>query len=347
MRVFQLPVRLYKDDMNDNKKFLLCWAADGLLQAAVSEDARIIKRETFSLRQTSAGTLAEFAGEAEAALCPGGCLGIVGPGTHQITEAVCRRSADEELGYWDCDAVLGIMAAAAEALGVPAYYTEAMSVDELLPACRIGSHASVPKYSRGFRAEHLAMLHTVYGAGAAEDGNYIAVWADDLVSIGAYSRGRCLDLNDCIGAEGPMGFTSSGDIPCAQLAGWFASRQEELEEMRCVLLRESGILGYTGTSNPAVLDQLCEADQNARLAVKAMAYQMAKWSGSAALTLRGTVDGIAVGGKGAHSETLMAEFCRKVSGIAPVAKTPETGMAEWLARKAALLHSYAEPLKTD
>ena len=332
--------------MDGEKRFLLCWAGDGVLQAAVTQGAEIVMRGKFPLAPESAKALLEFGAGVQGVLCPGGCLGIVSPGTHPITEEVRNAAADETLGRWDCDAVLETAAAAAEALGVPAYYTEAMSADTLLPLCRIGSHAAVPKYSRGFRAEHLAMLRSAFGTGAAERGNYIAIWADELVSVGAYSRGRCLDMNDCIGAEGPMGFTSSGDVPCAQLGVRFASCTESLNDMCRILLRESGLFGYTGTTEPEVLDQLCAADANAKLAVEAMAYQIAKWAGSAALVLQGAVDGIVIGGKGVRLEALMAELRRKLQRMAPITEVPETDLEGWLAERAALLGSFAAPLRT-
>lgn len=330
--------------MESGKKFLLCWAESGTLKAALTDGVDIAKRGEFELATASAAQLAEFGSGAQAAVCPGGCLGVTSGGTHRLTEAALSASADPKTGRAPADIAMAATAAAAEALGIPAYYTEAMSADELLPLCRIGSHAMVPKFARGYRAEHLAMLRMAYGSGAADDGNYIAIWADDLVSVGAYSRGRCLDINDCIGAEGPMGFTSSGDVPCAQLSGWFASHDNGLEDMRRKLLCESGILGYTGVSEPDELDKLCESDENARLAVKTMAYQICKWAGSSALVLGGKVDGIAIGGKGARCESLIAELKRKLGGMAPIAPVAEIDMAGWLTERVALLGSFAEPV---
>ena len=74
-----------------------------------------------------------------------------------------------------------------------------------LPLNRIRRHAEVHKYSRGFRSEHFAAMEAALGDIRPEDGNYIVAWIDDLTSVGAYQRGRCLDINRLHRSRGSHG----------------------------------------------------------------------------------------------------------------------------------------------
>ena len=231
-------------------------------------------------------------------------------------------------------------------MGIPAYFTEAMSVDELLPLNRIRSHAEVHKYSRGFRSEHFAAMEAALGDIRPEDGNYIVAWIDDLTSVGAYQRGRCLDINDCIGAEGPMGFTSSGDVPCAQLAKYFAAGPMSYEELQEQLLCRSGLLQYLGTAEPEAVDERCTGEPESAAVADAMVYQIAKWIGSSALALHGEVDGIIIAGKAIRCRYLMDGIRRKAERIAPIIAVNDIHMDRWLGRQAMRLGSFASPVKT-
>ena len=201
-----------------SKKSLLLYAEEEILIAAVRENFKTVAAKEFDLYHDNTAELMAMAQGAELVLCPGGCLKPMAAGVYAINDAALEDASDTAFGIGIYDAVMKAADEVAKALQIPAYFTDAMSVDELLPLNRVRSNNAVPKYSRGYRAEHMAALKKALGDVRLENGNYIVAYIDNLVSVGAYSRGSCLEMNDCIGGEGPMGFTSAGDVPCAQLA---------------------------------------------------------------------------------------------------------------------------------
>ena len=325
-------------------KSLILSLRDGQLSVAVQDGGVTREEALFPLCEDHSGDIASLAAGAELALCPGGALRPLSGGVYAMNGAALSDAREDRFGRADANRVMERCAEAAARMGIPAYFAEPMSVDELLPLNRIRSNANVPKYSRGFRCEQLAAIEAA--SFFPEDGSYIAVWADDLVSIGAYQRGRCLDINDCIGAEGPMGFTSSGDLPCAQLAKYFASSPMSYAELQEQLLNKSGLLQYIGTADPEEISSLCERDAKAAAAVDGMVHQIAKWLGSSALALHGEIDGIIIAGKATRCRYLLDGIRRKAECIANVTVVQDIRLNEWLGRRAMLLGSFACPVES-
>lgn len=277
-------------------------------------------------------------GQVTAVICPGGCLKPVMAGCYVITQQALWEAKHHRYGIHRYNYLMEICWELAGLYTAAPYFADAMSIDELLPLNRVSSHAKVKKYSRGYALEHRAAMAKA-AAGEArrpEDMNYIVAHMDDFVSIGAYEHGRCVDINDGSGGEGPMGFTASGDIPCAQMAGYFCKSSFSYEEMQELLLKKSGILQYLGTECPKEMDAEADAHGEADLIVRTMAYQTAKWIGSSALVLRGKADAILLSGRGVHSRTLMRHLVPRIEKIAPVRAMEELDLSGYLAARAGL-----------
>lgn len=327
-----------------SKTALVMFQQGGQLKASVYRERQKLAEGTYDLNANCVNELAALGRSADVVLCPGGCLRPLSGGIYALSAKALDDARTSKNGRSPYDAVMICAAKTADALGIPAYFTEAMSVDEMLPLNRVNSHAEVQKKSRGFRAEHMAAMYAA-ADGRMENENYIAAYVDDFVSIGAYERGRCLDINDCIGAEGTMGFTSSGDVPCAQLANYFVKTDTDLSAMRRVLHEESGLYQYLGTSDPGEVDALCRNDEKARTVVDSMVYQIAKWIGSSALVLKGDVKKIIFAGKGVACKYLTEALEKKLSRIAPIVFVKDLPMELWLADQAALLGSCTVPIR--
>lgn len=327
-----------------NKNALILYMHEGKLCAALYEGG--VRKSSFTapLEEDCAGRIEKMAADAVLALCPGGCLQPLPAGIYPLTSAALADAEDGRYGRCCYDLIMRRCADAARNLQIPAYFIDAMSTDELLPLCRVRSHKKVAKYSRGFRAEHLAAIQASTGT-RPEEGNYIAVYLDDFVSVGAYSRGVCLDMNDCIGAEGPMGFTSSGDVPCAQLADYFQKTDKNFNAMEEQLLHKSGLLQYLGSSDPETIQKQCENSPEAAEVLESMIYQTAKWIGSSALVLQGNINGIIIIGKGTSCPGLIAGLKKRAEKIAPIHIIPDPDLGGYLASRASLLGSFALPVR--
>lgn len=326
------------------KKALIMYACGDHIAAALYQGSDKIAQETYTDISVAAEKITAMAAGAELVLCPGGCVKPVSAGIYTLNAKACEDAAGAENPGLQ-NVVMGTAFKVAEVLGVPAFFTEAMSADELLSLNRIRSHAEVAKYARGFRAEHLASIRKAVGTGRTDRGNFIAAYVDDMVSVGAYENGRCIDINDCIGAEGPMGFTSSGDVPCAQMANYFLKNDVDFAQMRKTLWEESGLVGYLGTKDPAEIDKLCAENEKARGIVDAMIYQIAKWIGSSAMVLGGKVDRIIFSGKGVACKYMVSAMEKKFGRIAPISFVEDPDIEGWLAAQAMLIGCCTTPVK--
>lgn len=322
------------------------------VEASLYEGCRLI--ETVLVEETGAAECAEnivsgfsSAADVTRVISPGGCLKPLMAGCYKITPTALADAVQNRYGLHRYNHLMEICWEAAGRYQAVSYLADAMSVDELSSLNRISSHEKVKKYSRGYALEHRAAMELEgrIENRRPEDSNYIAVHADDFVSIGAYESGRCLDINDGIGSEGPMGFTASGDVPCAQMASYFGSSSLSYREMQELLLKKSGVFQYLGTECPHKLDTLAAENSDADLIVRTMAYQTAKWVGSSAVVLNGKVDGILISGRGVHSEALMRYLLPRIEKIAPVHILKELELSKYLAGKAELISTGMCPVR--
>lgn len=288
----------------------------------------------------------QLCGKIARVVCPGGVLKPLKKGCYFITEQAARDTESCHYGRHRYNQLTLLAYEIGKTYDLPAVMMYPMSSDELLPLNRMTSNANIRKYSRYHALEHeagLVHLGRIFET-RVDDMNCIVAYMDDLTSVGAYERGICIDVNDCIGAEGPMGLTSSGDVPVAQIAGYFMDRECTYREMEEQLLDKSGIFQYTGIRNAEELDAKYAEDENVRMACQAMAYQIAKWIGSCALVLRGRVDGILLAGKAADSNILKELVKKRIKKIAPVFIAADLEVEAYMAEEARLMESYACPV---
>jgi butyrate kinase len=232
-----------------------------------------------------------------------------------------KDTGDTSLGNHFYDDVTFFCDALASKTGSVPCVVHPLSCDELLPLNRVSSLSRVLKKSRYFVLQHAVMIETLAKRQGVlpEDLNVICVWLDDIVSVGAHERTICIEVNDAIGGEGPMGLCSSGDIPVAQFADKFFKSGQDFSGWEARLTKQSGAIAYTGTDDPVELEKsACNGDKDVKLILSAISYQTAKWIGICALALKGKVDSIVIAGRGIKSETIVNELTERVKGIAPV-----------------------------
>ncbi|MBY6274311.1 MAG: butyrate kinase, partial [Bacillaceae bacterium] len=101
------------------------------------------------------------------------------------------------------------------------------------------------------------------------------------------------------------------------------SWQHTLQEVSRMLVGGGGLVAHLGTNDARrVEERIAAGDAGARAAYQAMAYQVAKEVGRAAVALGGQVDRIVLTGGLARSEMLTGWIAEQVEWIAPVAVYP-------------------------
>lgn len=307
-----------------------------------------MKGKALIITEAKGKTVADYIGKSEFdyIVCPGGSLKPLKKGCYEINDRAYEDAKSGKYGMHEHNDATCLAYEISRESGKPAYMLYPMSCDELLAIKRITSNARVSKHSRYHALEHrIAMRKYAAETGNdAYDMNLIVIYIGDRVSVSAMQRGTCIDVNDCIGGEGPMGLTSSGDVPVAQLAAYYLESGKSLEEMTEILTKKSGIAEFGEFTDMSELDKACDSDADLKLACEAMAYQTAKWVGSSALALKGQVDGIVICGKAASSEVITDSLVKRIEKIAPVRVYKDLDIEAGMCELARLLGTNALPV---
>jgi len=210
----------------------------------------------------------------------------------------------------------------AQTIGLSAsYIADPVVVDELQEVARISGHPLFERVSifhalnqkavaRGYAQE----IGTEYTAL-----NLIVAHMGGGISVGAHEKGRVIDVNQALDGEGPFSPERSGTVPTGQLVNICFSGKYSKDEVKKMLVGKGGYVGYFGVNDAYQIEKDAQAgDEKAKLIENAMAYQIAKAIGEAAVVLKGKVDAILLTGGLAYGKPITDEITRYVSWIAPV-----------------------------
>lgn len=256
----------------------------------------------------------------------GGLLRPVRGGTYRVDAAMLAELSRAAHGEHASN--LGALLAheiAQAAGGVPAFIVDPVVVDELEPVARLTGLPEMPRRS----VFHALNQKAVARRAAADLGraytevNLVVVHLGGGISVGAHRRGRVVDVNNALDGEGPMAPERAGTVPSLGLVHLAFSWQHTLREVGRMLVGRGGLVAHVGTNDARrVEERIAAGDEAARVAYRAMAYQVAKEVGRAAVALGGQVDRIVLTGGLAHSEMLTGWIAEQVEWIAPVAVYP-------------------------
>ncbi len=319
-------------------------AYEGSTQAASAQ----IAAADFSALPALADQIIAMLGveKAENIICPGGALAPLRAGVYEIGKELLSDAQSGVYGKHIFNDGMLLTACLAEKLPARPLMVYALSTDELSPVNRISSLKSVPKKSTNFAAFHRAAIAewAQNNGMLPEQARVIVAKLCADVSVGAYANGVCIECNDVLGEEGPMGLTHSGDLPVGQLSGKFHADNKDLTSWKYKLANESGVKGYAGTDDPAELDRLAQSgDKTAVMAGEIMAYQTAKWVGICALALENKVDAILLCGAGSRCKAIAEPLTNRIQAIAPV-QFVDPDVIGFLNKAACLAGSFSCPL---
>src|SRR5699024_2546276 len=120
-----------------------------------------------------------------------------------------------------------------------------------------------------------------------------------------------------------------GALPVLELIDLIGERKGSLKELKRELLTEGGVYSYLNTKDIKVVEERMEkGNEEAKLILEAMIYQICKGIGEMATVLQGKVDKIIITGGIAHSDFVYKGIEESTSFIAEVERIP--GEAEML-----------------
>jgi butyrate kinase len=208
--------------------------------------------------------------------------------------------------------------------GVQAYTVDPVSVDELREEARVSGLPELPRmsYSHALNSKAVARLAAASLGKRYDEARLVVAHLGTGISVSAHEGGRMVDVNDSK-EEGPFGPDRCGTLPAFRLVRLCYSGRYAEQELLKLLMGSGGLKALVGTKDlRAVEARAASGDEAADLALRAMAYQVAKEIGAMSAVLGGGLDCIAITGGMARSERLVDEIRKRVRFIAPILLFP-------------------------
>lgn len=249
----------------------------------------------------------------------GGLLRPGEGGTYEVNETMLEDVRNAHYGEHASN--LGSMLAHrfAQEFGVPAFVVDPVTTDEFGPVPRI---SGVPGIERKCRAHALNIKATARRTAEQigkpfDETRFVVAHLGGGISVAALNGGRIADVNDGLLGMGPFSPERAGALPLQGVMDFV--RDRGYDETKRIFSRESGFVGYFGTSSLEEVEQRIEdGDEEAKLVYDAMVYQIAKEIGAMTAALGGRVDGIVLTGGLVNSDRLRKDLIAFIGAFGDV-----------------------------
>ncbi len=265
----------------------------------------------------------------------GGLFKHIPSGTYAVTDEVIATVMDPPYGEHASN--LGVLLARdiADEAGIPAYFVDPVSVDELQDVARISGFKGWERQSffhalnqKGMARKAAEMLGRDY-----EDCDLIVCHLGGGVSTAAHHRGRVIDVYN-VKDEGAFSTDRGGSLPTNALIN-YCFEVGDRKKVKKVLGSEAGVYSYLGTKDFIEVEKRAMAGEpEASLIFEAFIYQQVKDIGAMAAVLKMNVDAIVLTGGMANSKVLCDKMKSYIEKIAPVMVLPGEAEMESLAKGA-------------
>lgn len=258
----------------------------------------------------------------------GGLLKPIPGGVYEVNEVMIQ---DLRIGIQGEHAsnLGGILAkeiAKTSSKNIPAFIVDPVVVDEMEDIARYSGRPELPRISifHALNQKAVARRYAKEQNKPYEELNLIVAHLGGGITVGAHKQGRVIDVNNGLDGDGPFSPERSGSLPVGALAKLCFSGKYSLPQIRKMITGAGGLVAYLGTNDAKKVEEMAyeQNDQKARIIFEAMAYQIAKEIGSAAVVLCGKVDAILITGGISYSKNLIRLISERVEFIAPVKVYP-------------------------
>lgn len=268
----------------------------------------------------------------------GGLVKPIQSGIYEVNEAMVRDLKNTMLGEHASNLGGLIAKDIADSLpGVKAYIADPIVVDEMNDIARYSGHPDFERVSIFHALNQKAVAYTFTRSVGREynDMNLIVAHLGGGISIGSHEKGRVIDVNQGLDGEGPFSPERSGTLPVGQLIREVADNPDKIAEIKKKVVGKGGLVAYLGTNSAQeVEERIKNGDEKARQVYEAMAYQVAKEIGAAAVVLKGRVDAILITGGVAYNDLFIQLLTYRIAWIAPIRVFPGEDEMRALAQNA-------------
>lgn len=250
----------------------------------------------------------------------GGFLRPIESGVYLVTEQMVeelRTTPRQHASNLSAPIALHI----AEMCGIKAYTADPVVVDEFMELARHSGIKQIPRRSifHALNQKATARLYAEQIGTPYEELNLVVAHLGGGISVAAHCKGRAIDCNNALDGEGPIAPERAGTIPAGDLIDLCYSGQYSKKEAHALLVGKGGLVSLMGSNSVKdIVRRADEGDVEAKLAIDAMVYTVAKQIGQMAVALKGDIDAILLTGGIAHSKAIteaISGYCRFLAPI--------------------------------
>ena len=223
---------------------------------------------------------------------------------------------------------------AVEIPGCRAFIADPVVVDELQDVARISGLPQIPRRSQFHALNHKAVARKYAAANGTvyEKLNLVIAHLGGGISVAAHRQGKVVDVNQGLDGYGPFSPERSGTLDAGLLVNLCFSGNYSQTEIKKMLVGNGGLMAHLGTNEVQVAARMAEeGNEQAKLILQAMAYNVAKEIGAMFTVLKGDVDAVILTGGIAHSQFVVDYIKRMISAFVTVVIYPGEDEMEALA----------------
>ncbi len=271
-----------------------------------------IKDENYSLNQF------------RAVVGRGGLLKPMPSGTYEVTNEMVK---DLKVGIQGKHAsnLGGLLAKAiGDEVDIPSFIVDPVAVDEFEDIARISGMPDIKRKSLVHALNVKAIAYRIANEKnkKVEDLSLIIAHLGGGISIVPLKDGKMIDANNA-NEMGPFSPERAGGLPVGDIMKMCYSGEYTYKTLKPKLRGKAGLVAYTGTNDVREVIKLIEAgNEDAKMALDAMCYQIAKEIGKMATVLKGNVDAIVLTGGVAYSKYVTDYITKHVEFISEVIVKP-------------------------
>jgi len=254
----------------------------------------------------------------------GGLLKPLASGTYTVSDKMINDLRAETRGSHASNLGGLIAQSIADEASCKAYIVDPVSVDELEPVARISGCKLFERtsLSHALNTKAVAKRFAIAENKPYEDLRLLIVHLRSGVSVSSHVDGKMINVNNSR-EEGPFAPDRSGTVPAMALLDLCYSGKYEKKELATMLFKKGGIASYLGTIDMRkAVEMVNDGNEEAKIVVDALVYQVCKEVGANAAVLEGKMDGLIITGGMAHNPYVIERIKEKLSWLHEVTVYP-------------------------
>ena len=255
----------------------------------------------------------------------GGLLKPIPGGTYLVEKGMLKDLEEEKYNTHASNLGAVLAYEIAELAGVEAYIVDPVVVDELNDVARISGLKGIDRRSVVHALNQKAVARRVLREKGKtyEASRVIVAHMGGGSSIAAHDQGQMIDVVNGLDGEGPFTPERTGGLPLYDFAKMILEENLNLDDVKKRLAGKGGMYAYLKEIDLRnVIERIDNGDEEARLILEAMTYQLAKAIAEMAAVLKGRVDLIILTGGIAYAKLVIEQITERVDWIAPVIVHP-------------------------